>query len=244
MKILKHIPNTITLLNLLSGVLATIYAAFGNLELAGMLIMLGIFFDFFDGFFARLLNVQGELGKQLDSLADLITSGLAPSVILFQIISINIYDSSLQEIFLNQKPFVILPFLSFLVAMASAYRLANFNIDENQTNSFIGLPTPANALFILAIPFIFNNSTIIDFLQNNMYFYIFVICFCTYMLNANIALLSLKFKNYNFKENIFKYILIISSIILLITLHYLAIPIIILIYILLSLIENSQKRNI
>ena len=242
MKITKHIPNTITLLNLLSGVLATVYASFGKLELAGMLIMLGIFFDFFDGFFARLLNVKGELGKQLDSLADLITSGLAPSVILFQIISVNIYDSSLQEILLGEKPFVILPFLSFFVVMASAYRLANFNIDENQTDSFIGLPTPANALFILAIPFVFHNTDIIDFLKNNIIFYVFIICFCTYILNANISLLSLKFKNYNFKENIFKYILIINSMFLLIALQYLAIPIIIVLYIILSLIENSKKK--
>ena len=128
MNIQKHIPNTITLLNLLSGIIAVFYAVFGELELAGVFVVLGIVFDFFDGFAARIFNVQGELGKQLDSLADMVTSGLVPGIILFQLILRATTNSSIENLF-QKDGFEFFPFLGLLVTLASAYRLAKFNIN-------------------------------------------------------------------------------------------------------------------
>ncbi|CEN46406.1 Phosphatidylserine synthase (fragment) [Capnocytophaga canimorsus] len=152
----KHVPNCITLLNLLCGCIAVIFAVKNQLQWAGLFVALGIFFDFFDGFFARLLHVKSDLGLQLDSLADMVTSGLTPGIVMFQLLS---YSHFVEEN--TSLTTTLLPYFGLIITLASAYRLANFNIDSRQTTGFIGLPTPANALFILSLPLIllYQNST-------------------------------------------------------------------------------------
>ena len=144
----KHIPNIFTLANLFSGTIAVINAVEGHLLIAGLFVLLGIFFDFFDGFFARLLKVPSELGKQLDSLADMVTSGVAPGIILMKLLEQTIAKGDVIGIDLHLfgYEFEWIALIGLVFTLAAAYRLANFNIDERQTSSFIGLPTPAATL--------------------------------------------------------------------------------------------------
>ena len=155
MNIKKHIPNLITLLNLTCGLLAVI-AIFRDQEAeAFWFVCLGIFFDFWDGFFARKYNVSGDLGLQLDSLADMVTCGVVPGLMIFKLIE-NLQIDSTSPYFLTEDTWYMgfVPYLGFLIILASCYRLAKFNIDTRQTDSFIGLPTPANAMFIMSLPMI------------------------------------------------------------------------------------------
>ncbi len=246
----KHIPNLITLLNLLSGTIAVILAVEGNLVLAGVFVLIGIFFDFFDGLVARLLNVQSELGKQLDSLADMVTSGVVPGIILYKLLESNIplwlskevvETESMQMVAVKFQPLVL---IGLLFTLAAAYRLANFNIDERQTTSFIGLPTPAATLFVISMPFILRYSSC-DFAEeliNNHWFLIGVTVVLSILMNANIPLFSLKFKDFSFKNNALKYIFLLVSITLLISLHFIAVPIIIVLYVFFSVVENMMKK--
>ena len=137
----KHIPNTITCCNLISGCAATVFAIYGVPELALSLIILGAVFDFFDGMSARLLHVSSEIGKELDSLADVVTFGVAPSSILYWYLGMIDYPAFLEPMR------EVVPFFAYVLAAFSALRLAKFNLDTRQTTSFIGLPTPADALF-------------------------------------------------------------------------------------------------
>ena len=249
----KQIPNIFTLLNLLSGTIAVLMAASDKLVEAAFFVFLGIFFDFFDGFFARKFNVQGEFGKQLDSLADLVTSGVAPGIVMFQLILF----ATKQQYFMqlscevgswqdySETYFYFLPFIGLIIPLAAAYRLANFNIDERQSDSFIGLPTPALSLFILSLPLILNysdNQFFIDLIHNKYILIVITIIGC-YLLNAEIPLFSLKFKNYSWSKNTVKYIFLISSIVLLILLQTVAIPLIIIFYVLISVVENILQKN-
>ena len=244
MNIQKHIPNTITLLNLLSGIIAVFYAVFGELELAGVFVVLGIVFDFFDGFAARIFNVQGELGKQLDSLADMVTSGLVPGIILFQLILRATTNSSIENLF-QKDCFEFFPFLGLLVTLASAYRLAKFNIDTRQSTSFIGVPTPANTLLIISLPWILAYSEIHFFttILQNAYVLIGLSVLCSYLLNAEIPLFALKFKNYSWKDNNYKFIFLGTSVVLLISLQFIAIPLVILLYVLVSIWNNNRSQS-
>ena len=142
MAIKSHIPNILTLANLFCGILAIKVGFSEHYFLAAFFVVLGAFFDFLDGFAARLLKVQGELGKQLDSFADMVTFGVAPGVVMYSFLSSFILDS-------------YIPYISFVIPLLSAVRLAKFNIDSNQSDKFIGLPTPANALFFVFIPLVF-----------------------------------------------------------------------------------------
>lgn len=238
----KHIPNTITLLNLLAGCIAVMYAVIGALETAALFVVIGILLDFFDGFFARILNVPGELGKQLDSMADMITSGIVPGIVLFQLLLRASTNSPVEQVF---KPGSIefLPFLGFLVTLASAYRLANFNIDTRQTSAFIGLPTPANTLLIVSLPLIikYSNISVIVALLHNPFILVTLCLVSTYLLNANISLFALKFKNFTWKDNSLKYVFLGFSLILLFGLQFAAIPLIIFSYILFSVWQSSKK---
>ena len=243
MNIKRSIPNIFTLLNLLSGTIAVIFAVQGQLVIAAYLVFLGIFFDFFDGFFARLLNVQGELGKQLDSLADVVTSGVVPGIVLFQLLksknAIEIFNTEIVSWQTNVVEF--LPFICLAVTLAAAYRLAKFNIDERQTSSFIGLPTPAAALVVLSLPLILEYSafeTASVIIQNKWFLIILTAILC-YLMNAEIPLFSLKFKNYTWKDNKVKFIFIILTAILLVIFQFIAIPMIILLYVFISLLTNK-----
>jgi CDP-diacylglycerol--serine O-phosphatidyltransferase len=243
----KHIPNIITLLNLFCGSIAVLFAVEGNLFMAAVFVILGIVFDFFDGFAARILDVKSELGLQLDSLADMITSGVVPGIVLFKLFEKSLgdfpysYDFTSKE--WNDNITSIVPLVGLLVTLASCYRLANFNIDSRQTESFIGLPTPANTLFILSLPMILltNDVAWVNDLILNPWFLIGLTLFSCYMLNAEIPLFSLKMKTYGFKENAVKYVFLIISVIMLILLQFMAIPLIIVLYVLISLFMNLKK---
>ena len=243
----KHIPNLITLLNLFCGSIAVIFAVEDNLFMAAVFVILGIVFDFFDGFAARILDVKSELGLQLDSLADMVTSGVVPGIVLFKLFERTAgsfpcaLDFSLTE--WNDGTTSFLPLIGLLVTLASCYRLANFNIDTRQTDSFIGLPVPANTLFILSLPLILltNDALWLNEFILNKWFLIGLTLFSCYMLNAEIPLFSLKMKTYGFKENALKYTFLIISIVMLVLLQFIAIPLIIVIYVLLSVFMNLKK---
>ena len=147
--IIRNIPNYITISNLCCGILSIIFTLNNQLDLGALFIFLGVFLDFFDGFFARVLKVENDFGIQLDSMADLITSGLAPSFIIFKLININEINHQTEEF-----PFAIISLIAFLIAIFAALRLANFNIDKTQKDIFKGLPTPMTAIFIASLPLI------------------------------------------------------------------------------------------
>lgn len=229
------VPNFITLLNLLSGGIAVIFAVKGDLSTAALFVFFGIFFDFFDGFLARKLNVSSEMGLQLDSLADLVTSGLAPALVLVNLIELSILTS--------QDANCFLPYLGLLVLLCSAYRLAKFNISTEQSQFFIGLPTPANALLIMSLPLVldYQNSDSYNALILNPFFLVVVTLLSSFLLNAPVKLIALKFKTWNFSENASKYILIIFSLVGLILFKFAGIPLIIIFYIMLSLINPPKN---
>ncbi|MGO3236902.1 MAG: CDP-alcohol phosphatidyltransferase family protein [Psychroflexus halocasei] len=232
----KHIPNLITFGNLFAGSIACLYAFQADFLWAFIFMFIGIFFDFFDGMAARILNVKSELGLQLDSLADMVTSGLVPGIVMFHLIGKSVNpDFSFQEFDFASVDVVAL--FGFLITLGSAYRLAKFNIDTRQTDAFIGLPTPANAIFITSLAMSIQD---LSFLQN-----VYVLCLISvlsyYILNAEIKLIALKFKNLNLKENWYRFLLILISVVLIISLQFLAVPMIIAFYIILSIIISKKE---
>ena len=240
---IKQIPNIITSLNLLCGCVAIMFAVSGDLVSASFFAFAGIFLDFFDGLAARVLNAQSQVGLQLDSLADVATSGVLPGIVMVQLLSEALTGTSLDitAIFSstsnNTSIESYLPFIGLLIAVASGYRLAKFNIDTRQTTSFIGLPVPANTLLILSLPLIisFQASQQITEVILTPWFLIIITLVSCVLLNAEIPLFGLKFKTWNFKDNAVRYLFLISSILLLVVLKFIAIPIIIFLYILVSL---------
>lgn len=230
----KHIPNTITLLNLFCGCIALVYTSQSNFEMAFYFVCLGIFLDFFDGFFARLFKVSGSLGLQLDSLADMVTSGVVPGYVMYSLL--------LQSQAVSAS--YIIPFLGFIITIGACYRLANFNIDTRQTDSFIGLPTPANALFILSLPLIlhYSESLIVLEILTNQSVLVVIILLSVYMMNAEIPLFSLKIKDFNFKRNALQIVFLGLSILILAFFQYLGILLLIIIYVLLSVINNKWLK--
>lgn len=233
------------------GCVAILFAVSGDLITASLFVFLGIFFDFFDGLAARLLNAQSEVGLQLDSLADVITSGVAPGIVMFQLMNLSIFGhmQSLTEIFSldgwNVSFNNYLPLIGLMIVIASAYRLAKFNVDTRQTSGFIGLPTPANTLLILSLPLIlqFQFSELAETIILNKWFLIGMTLLSCILLNAEIALFALKFKTWDFKSNAIRYVFLILCIVLLVLLKFLAIPIIILLYIVLSLFNHEEHEE-
>ncbi|MEP5340327.1 MAG: CDP-alcohol phosphatidyltransferase family protein [Algibacter sp.] len=246
----KYIPNTLTLANLFCGCVAVIFVVNNNFVSASLFVFLGIFFDFFDGFFARKFNVQGELGLQLDSLADMVTSGLVPGLVMFKLLGLtdsswgNSHDNKMIESIFQITDSGFLPLLGLSITLASAYRLAKFNIDTEQQSFFKGLPTPANTLLIVSLPLImeFQNNDFINAIILNKWFLIILTGVSCYILNANIKLFALKFKNYSFKDNVVRYVFILLCIVLLIVLQFAAIPVIILLYIIMSVLDNLTTK--
>lgn len=241
MSIQKHIPNSITLLNLLSGCIALIFVVQEKPEMAFYFVCLGIFLDFFDGFFARLFKVSSPLGLQLDSLADMVTSGVVPGLTLFYMM-LNASGLQLSSSFSLEY---VLAFLGFLVTLGSCYRLANFNIDTRQTDSFIGLPTPANALFILSLPLVikYSDSFMLFEILSNYWVLLAIAIGSAYILNAEIPLFSLKVKKLSFKENKLTFFFLAVSLLLLLLLQFLGIPLVILFYVLLSILNNKFAKK-
>ncbi len=248
----KHVPNIITLLNLLAGCVAVYFAAIGALHIAAYLVMLGIVLDFFDGLMARALRVRSPLGVQLDSLADMVTSGLAPGMVVFQLFLLSlgldngdVYTDATTEtmrwIGVRIPP---LPFMAFLIPLSSAYRLAKFNIDSRQTTYFIGLPTPANALAIVSLPLIlwYQGSDLYNQIITCTEFLVGITLFSSFMLNAPIKLFSLKSKGTGLRENATPYVFLLLSVVCLVMLHFAAIPLIVVLYIVMSLLDDLVLR--
>jgi len=237
------IPNSLTALNLFCGCLAVLSFLNHFYSLGVILVFVASIADFFDGFAARLLNVQSELGKELDSLADMISFGFVPGTILYSAFLKNSNFYSFTELIENQY---YLPFSGFILTIFSGLRLAKFNIDKRQFNSFIGLPTPANTLFFLTIPLIWiyekDNEFVNNLISNNITLLIFTLFF-SYLLVAELPLIALKFKNFSLKDNIFRYTLIFLGIVSIVILGNLSIPVILVLYLLISLIKNIYKKN-
>jgi CDP-diacylglycerol--serine O-phosphatidyltransferase len=216
MNIKKHIPNSITCGNLFSGCVGIVYAFNGNLKMVAFFVLISGILDFFDGFAARLLNVKSDIGKELDSLADVISFGFLPGVILYQM---------LQNLQMGN-----LSYLGFFITIFSAVRLAKFNVDTRQNEDFIGLNTPTNTFFIISLPWLIEDFPVI----NNAYILIAIILITSYLLVSEIKLFSLKFKGLAWDANKYKFILIIISVVLLAFIKFAAIPVILVLYILFS----------
>lgn len=231
--ITKHIPNTLTSLNLFSGCLAIIAAYENNFEVAAIWIFVGAIFDFFDGMSARLLKAYSPVGKELDSLADMVTFGVAPSMMIFSLLK-TLVPECFPEVLI-----VGLPYTAFLIAIFSALRLAKFNIDERQTSSFIGLPTPANALFWIGIC-VGIQSGLSGFIANFWIIEALVLLF-SYLLVAEIPMFSFKFKDISWKNNRIRYIFLILAIPMLILLGITGISAVIGLYIAMSVLFGKKQ---
>jgi CDP-diacylglycerol--serine O-phosphatidyltransferase len=239
MKIRYYIPNFVTLLNLVSGVLAITHILNGQLAWAAVFIFIAGVFDFLDGTLARLLDARSELGKQLDSLADIVSFGVAPGILVYQLLASNCTGScnALDRLHIT-------PYFALLIPVCSAIRLAKFNLDLRQAVNFTGLPTPANAMFFASIPLviflqphlysIINLDFIADFFSSNRVIAVLTVFF-SYLLISDFRIFSMKFKNMGWAENKMKYILLIASLILLILFSLNALPMIIFLYLLISL---------
>lgn len=233
--ITRYIPNTVTCLNLFSGCIACIMAFESKYELAFGFIILSAVFDFLDGMFARLLKAYSGIGKELDSLADDISFGLAPALLVFSLFKEVHYPDFLSGIA------GIFPFAAFLIAVFSALRLAKFNIDERQTSSFIGLPVPANALFWGSL-IVGSRDFLLSDSFNALYLFILVVIF-SLLLVSEIPMFSLKFKNLSWKENKTSYIFLLICIPLLIWLRISGFAAIIVWYIILSVLTNKSNKQ-
>lgn len=231
----KHIPNLITCLNLFSGCIGTVFAFNGELKTAAYFVVLSAVFDFFDGMVARLLKVNSEIGKQLDSLADMISFGFLPGMVMFQLISQSIASPEQQ----NDFPITILPYLAFLITIFSALRLAKFNIDTRQSVDFIGLNTPMNTLFIVSLAFIIDDYPK-PFESTSLLIALTVIM--SLLLVGNIKLFSLKLNSFKWDENKFRLSFVILSIIAAILLQFTAVPVILILYIASSYLHFRSKE--
>jgi CDP-diacylglycerol--serine O-phosphatidyltransferase len=231
----QHIPNAVTCLNLFSGCLGIVFAFNGNLVFASYAILIAAVLDFLDGMLARLLKAYSELGKQLDSLADMVSFGVLPSVIIYHLFL------SCAEITSTS----LISYSAFIIAVFSGLRLAKFNIDTRQSENFIGLPTPANALLIASFPFMMeeNNSIFMNYIMNPYSLLVFSLIM-SFLLISEMPLISFKFKTLRFSENTLRYTLIISSILLILLLQFAAVPIILILYLLISILQFRKTVKV
>ncbi|MDR9400269.1 MAG: CDP-alcohol phosphatidyltransferase family protein [Psychroflexus sp.] len=235
----KFIPHCITLLNLLSGCVAVYQVSIEAYYYALGFVLLGVFFDFFDGLAARKLGVTSAIGVQLDSLADLITSGVVPGFILFQLIKLGLADFE-ANFFVN-----FLPYLGFIITAATAYRLAVFNIKSQASSDFTGLAAPANAIMIVSWPLMIAHSeieVIPALFQHPVFLFAFVFV-DVFLLNGRFKLFSFKLDDLSFQKNAFRYFFILASLILLLALTYEAFTLIIPLYFLISYFHFKQKKS-
>jgi len=230
----RNLPNALTCGNLLCGCVGVVEAFHSNLLLSCVLIGIALVFDFFDGFLARLLKVSSPIGRDLDSLADMVTFGLLPSVIVYQLLM-----QSIPDLFGIWKAYP-----AFIIAIFSAIRLAKFNNDPRQSDSFIGVPTPANAMFIASLPLIVHTQSEYwkDIIINTNNLLIMSVVM-SLLLVAEIPLLALKFKSFGWKGNEIRYSFIILTVLLLFIFKILAVPAILVLYLAVSLISNFMKTR-
>ena len=242
----REIPNIITLFNLLCGVLAIVFLfESNNVIIPSLLILMGAFFDFFDGLAARLLKVESAIGRELDSLADVVTFGVAPALMTLVLLKgkAGFVD--------GQWSFLV--FIPLFMALMSAYRLAKFNVDTRQTTSFLGVPTPANALLWLSLPVIqhlsffkihlwgWYDESFYQFLTSmltNEWFIVMGSLIMSVMLVIEVPMMAFKFKNMTWKDNKVRFVFIVTSFLLFFVMNFYAIPFIIILYITVSIISN------
>lgn len=244
----KHIPNFITSLNLLCGSIALFFAFSNEMIPTAIFVFLGIFFDFFDGFFARLLKVESKVGLEFDSLADVVTSGVVPGVVMVQLLSLSLFGVPYTiELFKSAEwqPGIGLyvPFIGLFITIAAAYRLAKFNVDTRQTDQFIGMPTPAISIWTLSIPLIlaYQHSPFLESLFLNTYFLIGFTLFVSILMNMELRLFALKFKTWSWADNKIRYSFLLLSVLSIILLKFIAIPVILILYILLSILSGRKE---
>jgi len=245
-RIIGNIPNAITIGNLIFGFFAILYAFHGKIELAAYLIFCASIFDFLDGFLARKLNSQSQFGKELDSLADNVSFGVAPAAIIYNLLK-NSFSAEQNLVSLLGENFIayIILILTVSVPVFSAIRLAKFNTDNRQNESFFGLPTPATAIFIASLPIVFaysENSGIVEVLQN-VYFITGMVVFLCVAMVSEIRLFSLKFKDFSWGENKIRYIFLALSLVIIVILKFVALPLLIVLYICISIVSNSLSKK-
>jgi CDP-diacylglycerol--serine O-phosphatidyltransferase len=275
-----NLANLITGFNMLCGFIAIILALAGRIDLAPLFIFLGAVLDFFDGFVARKIGVSGVLGKQLDSLADVITFGVAPGVITFVMIILGVDYSAVIDLKMTnsvidtQRFFAynqimawfsalfygfdnyfnssikFLPFVAMIIPFLSMFRLAKFNVDERQTDRFHGLPTPLNTMFFMFFPLYFSLNIDNWAHQNKFIYWIFdcysitgIAVIMSFLMITDIPLIALKFKNFSWKDNKFRYLLVGKSLIIILVFQLWAIPIIVILYLILSIIDNYTTKK-
>lgn len=257
--VLFNIPNLLTALNFICGIFSIILSLVGKIEYATLPIIGSLVFDYLDGMAARMLNQKGELGKQLDSLADVVSFGLAPGIWMFTLLPYLLLSHP--ETFVGNEAYVFFlmwfesifhgethnywPFIALIIPVFSMLRLAKFNIDERQTTSFVGLPTPANTLFFAIFPILLFNvaPNSLTLIFQHFFLHPITIISCififSYLLIAELPLFSLKFKNLSLKENKVRFSFLILTLLAIISLKLLAIPIIIVLYLVISIIGNK-----
>ncbi|WPP49876.1 CDP-diacylglycerol--serine O-phosphatidyltransferase [Catalinimonas niigatensis] len=226
----RYIPNFLTICNLLSGCLGIVLIAEGDLNSGAYMIWVAAIFDFFDGLSARAFRAYSSIGGELDSLADMVSFGVLPSFIVYELLKNSLPD-----------PLFYAAFIAFSIAAFSAIRLAIFNIDTRQTSSFIGLPTPASALLISALPL--SDIPIVEQLMNNDIFLIVLVLVVSYLLVARVELMALKFDGFGWTKNKLKYSFMLISLVLVLILNTIAIPLVIVLYIIFSLFKNSWQSS-
>lgn len=280
-----NLANLITGSNMLCGFIAIVLALAGRIDIAPLFIFLGAVLDFFDGFVARKIGVSGAMGKQLDSLADVITFGVAPGVIMLVMIiigvdfeplvkanefisnhninSINIKTTYIPKqltdwmkaLFYDEPNYFdasikFLPFVAMIIPFLSMFRLAKFNIDERQTDRFHGLPTPLNTMFFMFFPLYFSLN-VDNWAHQGKFIHLIFDCYTiagitvvmSLMMITDIPLIALKFKNFSWKDNKFRYLLVGKSLIIILIFQLWAIPIIVILYLILSIIDNYTTKK-
>ena len=230
MNLKAQLPNFITLLNLLSGVLGILWVLEGQPLYGAYFVILSATFDFFDGFAARLLKVQSDMGKELDSLADVVSFGVLPGILLYSLTK-------------SQTEASFLPYCTLIIPMLSAYRLAKFNLDTRQSDRFIGLPTPANALLLTTIPYLAARWPELSPWLSSPIALVVIAWLTSLLLVAELPLIALKFKNSSFRDNSYRYALLVIGAVCLVWLQLAGIPLVIVAYLLLSGMENMLRKK-
>lgn len=223
---IRHLPNFLTCCNLLCGCLGIVFLLEDRGVPAAYFVWVACIFDFFDGFAARMLKVSSPIGKELDSLADVVSFGVLPSMVMYKMLAAS-------------TPSEVIPFIGFMIAMFSALRLAIFNVDETQRDSFKGLNTPANTIFITSLPLI---STSVGSWLYQPYVLIAITVIFSFLLVSRIDIFALKFKNFSWADNKIRFTFLTLSVLLLLIFKVVALPLIILLYIALSLVEKALAR--
>ncbi len=236
--IYKHIPNLITGMNAVSGTMAIFMAMYEKLELAAALILLAMVFDFFDGFAARLLHVKSEMGKELDSLADMVSFGVAPAVLAHFLIKMTLFEGGEEDISSLTGLQQVLLYVPLIIPAFSAYRLAKFNLDTRQAHTFIGMPTPANALFWITLIYgYYQTPMIFDCLFGAVWLLVVCVIALSILLVCELPMFSLKMAGFGWRENRFRYSYLGCLVILTIFFRQAIAVFIIPLYILLAVIE-------